>query len=48
MSTPIPSVPTRAVRSAEVIFAGPEVLHARNTSLVEQATFHASNQVEGR
>lgn len=48
MSSPIPSITTRAVRSAELIFAGPEALHARTTRTVEQATFHTSNQVEGR
>ncbi|MHA7244367.1 hypothetical protein ACX80R_14385 [Paeniglutamicibacter antarcticus] len=48
MSTPIPSIATMATRSAELIFAGPEVLHARTTRPAEHATFRTSNRDEGR
>ncbi|WP_411733683.1 hypothetical protein [Paeniglutamicibacter sp.] len=48
MSTQIASISTQAARSAELIFTGPEALHARTTRPAEQATFRSSNTVEGR
>jgi hypothetical protein len=48
MSTPISSIPAQAARSAELIFTGPETLHARTTRPTEQATFRSSYTVEGR
>ncbi|MBP2372617.1 MULTISPECIES: hypothetical protein [Micrococcaceae] len=48
MSTQISSITTQAARSAELIFAGPEALHARTTRPAEQAAFRTSNKVEGR
>ncbi|MFL4472951.1 hypothetical protein ACIPVK_03010 [Paeniglutamicibacter sp. MACA_103] len=48
MSTQISSISTQAARSAELIFTGPETLHARTTRPTEQATFRSSNTVEGR
>ncbi len=48
MSTPITSITTQAARSAELIFAGPEALHARAARPAEQATFRTAKKVEGR
>ena len=48
MSTQISSISTQAARSAELIFTGPEALHARITRPVEQAAFRSSSTVEGR
>ncbi|MBP2388228.1 hypothetical protein [Paeniglutamicibacter kerguelensis] len=48
MSTPIASINSPAVRSAEFIFTGPEVLHARTAKAVEQVAFRTSKKVEGR
>ena len=48
MSVQISSITTQAVRSAELIFAGPDTLHARTTRSAEQAAFRTSNQAEWR
>ena len=48
MSTQIASITLPAVRSAEFIFAGPEVLHARTPKAADKASFRTSKKAEGR
>lgn len=48
MSTSINLITTPAVRSAELIFTGPESLRARAPKTVEQISFRSSNLTEGR
>lgn len=48
MSTQISPISPQVARSAELIYTGPEALHARTTRSTEQATFRSPNTVEGR
>ena len=48
MSNQIASISAQAARSAELIFTGPDALHARSSRPAEQVTFRTSNQAEGR
>ncbi len=48
MSTPINSIKSTAVHSAEFIFTGPESLRARTVKPTEPSSFRSSNLSEGR